>query len=590
MTRTRLAKKPEVSEPSDNEQEQILYEKDSFLLIYEKNEKDCLAIARPLNPVTENLHEVEAIYYSRDGAHDFKIEAQEFLRTKFIIQEIHDSDFKVETTTKGRGKKKTEVVVKILFKTASVKKLVNACKKFAVPTDSEDESHSEGEEEVNFDDATSVKSDKSSKKRSSKVGKIVGAKSKDGAKKSSKKVKERMDSDGEPEENEIEATHIAFKMKDGTIKRIKKPKVFSKGKWNPSVEIVDTCQQLEGASSEPDFSGSSWNNNRELIRAAKTNNKALFNKILKSKKKISTLSPVWGIENTYSVNNALIDNNNYDCYVELLKKVHDTKDVFEYAKNNAVSINQADTGFNDKYAYGVATRAVNMSRGGAQGTNALIEDRGVNAAAFNAFDFLSSEHTTPQQIDKIISFFPTYEHQIFNAIPTLFIKGNRKILGHLFKKAFSRGPESYGTNEFYHEALLANSPDALKNIKKLSCTKKSFAFRNISPIHCACLNPNPKILEFLFSVNPEYMNQDMSMRTPVHFAACCESPKVLEYLISIKCDTRMKDNMRKTPLMYACESGRLENVKLLMNDNNSVLTDKTKMATILCILLLKMAT
>lgn len=35
---------------------------------------------------------------------------------------------------------------------------------------------------------------------------------------------------------------------------------------------------------------------------------------------------------------------------------------------------EINTGFNDKYAYGVRTRVVNLSRGGREGNNALVQD------------------------------------------------------------------------------------------------------------------------------------------------------------------------------------------------------------------------
>lgn len=38
------------------------------------------------------------------------------------------------------------------------------------------------------------------------------------------------------------------------------------------------------------------------------------------------------------------------------------------------SLKEADTGFNDKYAYGVRTRRVQVSRGGREGNNAFVYD------------------------------------------------------------------------------------------------------------------------------------------------------------------------------------------------------------------------
>ena len=54
----------------------------------------------------------------------------------------------------------------------------------------------------------------------------------------------------------------------------------------------------------------------------------------------------------------------------------------------------------------------------------------------------------------------------------------------------------------------------------------------ITPIHCAAINPNPKYLIKLLSVLPEYNITDKSQRRPIHYAAACVSPKPLEYLLS----------------------------------------------------------
>jgi hypothetical protein len=44
------------------------------------------------------------------------------------------------------------------------------------------------------------------------------------------------------------------------------------------------------------------------------------------------------------------------------------------ATTPSCSLKEADTGFNDKYAYGVRTRKVMVSRGGREGNNAFVYD------------------------------------------------------------------------------------------------------------------------------------------------------------------------------------------------------------------------
>ena len=53
----------------------------------------------------------------------------------------------------------------------------------------------------------------------------------------------------------------------------------------------------------------------------------------------------------------------------------------------------------------------------------------------------------------------------------------------------------------------------------------------ITPLHCAAINPNAKYLTTLLNVVPEYGILDAKQRRPIHFAATCEGPGPLEFLI-----------------------------------------------------------
>lgn len=47
---------------------------------------------------------------------------------------------------------------------------------------------------------------------------------------------------------------------------------------------------------------------------------------------------------------------------------------FSYGHNEEIGLKNVDTGYNSKYAYGVATRKVNLGRGCREGNNAFIYD------------------------------------------------------------------------------------------------------------------------------------------------------------------------------------------------------------------------
>jgi len=54
----------------------------------------------------------------------------------------------------------------------------------------------------------------------------------------------------------------------------------------------------------------------------------------------------------------------------------------------------------------------------------------------------------------------------------------------------------------------------------------------ITPLHCAAINPNPKYLMKLLSILPEYSITDASSHRPIHYAAACEGTGPLEYLLN----------------------------------------------------------
>ena len=406
-------------------------------------------------------------------------------------------------------------------------------------------------------------------------------KAKPAAKKASAMEEEAME---EPEESEPETKKPAkgkFKGNDGqTVKQEVKPTVFKKGKWNPKVELATSCQQFSSQSAVPRFDCSTRNSNREVIRAANIGSKKLLEKIVQSDHKISRLTERWGIDNDTTALKVILDKGNKDLLITFLEYLNDEKKTIKYGTDNVVYIDQVDTGYNDRYAYGVATRKVALSRGGRQGNNALVEEQNFRNLGKGLDDdhidyILSSHKTTTETLKTILSYYPTLENQLISHVNVAMRFGNRDLASYLIERSIKN--QGYGLSEFYLPALNNKSEKGvLSNIKKPNCTKKAFGMGNISPIHCACLNPHGEVLKHLLSVNPEYQNIDDSMRKPVHYAACCESVEPLKVLVSLHVDTRDYDNMRTTPLMYASRAGRIENVKYLLEENRSIIGAKDR--------------
>jgi ankyrin repeat protein len=117
-------------------------------------------------------------------------------------------------------------------------------------------------------------------------------------------------------------------------------------------------------------------------------------------------------------------------------------------------------------------------------------------------------------------------------------------------------------NRLYHCALSGELPD---RIIRASVTKTSFIHRLLSPLHCACINPNPQIIKSYLKVCPTFSLPDKQRRNLIHYAAANINPDILKFLLANGCDANELDTQRKTPLMIAADLGRLENVIALLD-------------------------
>jgi ankyrin repeat protein len=69
-------------------------------------------------------------------------------------------------------------------------------------------------------------------------------------------------------------------------------------------------------------------------------------------------------------------------------------------------------------------------------------------------------------------------------------------------------------------------------VLRASVTKKANTNRDITPLHCACINPNPKYLKAMLDTGVELQTVDADLRRPVHYAAACESSDTIQLLIA----------------------------------------------------------
>lgn len=286
-----------------------------------------------------------------------------------------------------------------------------------------------------------------------------------------------------------------------------------------------------------------------------------------------------------------------------------------------------DTGSNDKYAYGVKTRKVALSRGNRQGNSALTDDDHNYCPKENMFDqkFLQKLERS-SFIHELVLTHEEFCQSLIDNFEALIETGNKEMAAFCLKVTLKSG--GYGFNQYHLLALVMDiDPKAelekerlkkeqekmkiqdeneddecdseneseleiikfedpfltrdeqvnlLMKIRKANIIKKATYNQNITPMHCACINPDTRAMEFFIEKAEDLHVYDLNLRKPVHYAACSPSTANLQVLKRLGVDLRDSDKIYKTPLMYACEYGRLENVKYIVENTTSNLDSKCR--------------
>ena len=77
--------------------------------------------------------------------------------------------------------------------------------------------------------------------------------------------------------------------------------------------------------------------------------------------------------------------------------------------------------------------------------------------------------------------------------------GNKNLAHHIVKNLVQY--PNFGFNQLHADVL---SDDAvLEKVLRQSVTKKANTNRDLTPLHCACINPNPKYLQALLDTGAE---------------------------------------------------------------------------------------
>ena len=94
--------------------------------------------------------------------------------------------------------------------------------------------------------------------------------------------------------------------------------------------------------------------------------------------------------------------------------------------------------------------------------------------------------------------------------------------------------------------------------------KQNCTVNFLSPIHCASINPNTELLNYIIKQVSELSVGDSQNRKPIHYAATLESSKNFELLVKNGADILDMDKKKMTCLMIACIHGRVNIIKSIL--------------------------
>lgn len=339
-----------------------------------------------------------------------------------------------------------------------------------------------------------------------------------------------------------------------------RPKKFRKGKWNPDIVPVTEDRERDLPSSELLNTCCSGCANRNSTRAVLTNNEALLAACIASPK-LCTLYDSWGPELKYNSFYYAMASNNVKMALDLLR----ARNLYRpRARPPSFLIKYLDTGMVCQQAFGVQVRKVQMARGNRQGNNAFLEKE-ITTEVYSVKtikDILESPNLTTDTLEKLMVLEPSITATIYSNIVRAILAGNRKVAAFLIDKI--KAFPNYGFNELHSQVLSLDGAD-LPEFFKASVHKKASENEQVTPTHCACINPDPKYIKAMYEADPNLQLVDAKNRKPIHYAAACTGSGPLDYLLKQGANVNDLDANKRSTLHYAAMFNRGENVKIILD-------------------------
>jgi hypothetical protein len=271
-------------------------------------------------------------------------------------------------------------------------------------------------------------------------------------------------------------------------KKVKKVVEYKRGKFNIKVKEPEFDPALDGLEDEPDTECCDICSNREVYRAVRTNNQKLFQNIIKTKAKITTIMQDWSAHNggVDPLILAIKEKKTWfvDAILNELKPKEKKEGVVEqyYKSSDAFGLESINTGENSKYAYGVKTRTVSLGRGNREGNNAFMHDEGLASTLdrdfFNILEEDPEEGTGDDAWEVLMKYADPDTFKKILAQKTLpfesfFAKavrtGNRELAGMIAERLLK--DDGYGLNEL-HVKVSPPTPSPNSDQSSLSALRR----------------------------------------------------------------------------------------------------------------------
>ncbi|CAI5728877.1 unnamed protein product [Hyaloperonospora brassicae] len=332
-------------------------------------------------------------------------------------------------------------------------------------------------------------------------------------------------------------------------------------------------EDLEVLGTQPfrSFRGDVASANREVVRAVLTKNLKLLETLTTSAHVYAELSTFDAPRSADVARTALhyaIDHDDLAAVVLL----HRTKtiDAQKFAAAPEVALPSHSTGRHTSQYSAYDRRAVNASRGGKEGNNALLGD--CTSDRTPSLDYLWRSPDT--SVEMFTLMYPvgdwTKGYDMGTKVCQAARCGNFRLVRKVVETLEKNG--GWGFNELHYRVLAdctANNhgghASLLPPFRAVSALKQASQTR-LRPLHLACINPNSKFLAALWDVVGDEFGavKDDQGYEPIHYAAVCEFAAPMEFLLERRCNMLGRTKTRLTPLMCALEAGREETAIALL--------------------------